>query len=60
VTLAGREIALTPKEFGILECLASDPGRVVSRPDILDQARAAHWSGPMGQDGRGRGREAPR
>jgi DNA-binding response OmpR family regulator len=47
VTLAGREIALTPKEFGILECLASDPGRVVSRQDILDQAWDAHWYGPM-------------
>ena len=47
VTLAGREIALTPKEFGILECLAADPGRVVSRQDILDQAWDAHWYGPM-------------
>ena len=47
VTVAGREIALTPKEFGILECLASDPGRVVSRQDILDQAWDAHWYGPM-------------
>ena len=47
VTLAGREIAVTPKEFGILECLASDPGRVLSRQDILDQAWDAHWYGPM-------------
>ena len=31
VTVAGREVALTPKEFDILECLAADPGRVVSR-----------------------------
>jgi DNA-binding response OmpR family regulator len=47
VTLAGRDIALTPKEFGILECLASDPGRVLTRQDILDQAWDAHWYGPM-------------
>lgn len=48
VTLAGREMALTrPKEFGILECRASDPGRVVTRQDILDQAWDAHWYGPM-------------
>jgi hypothetical protein len=32
---------------GILECLASDPGRVVSRQDILNQAWDAHWYGPM-------------
>jgi DNA-binding response OmpR family regulator len=47
VTLGSREIPVTPKEFGILECLASDPGRVVSRQDILDQAWDAHWYGPM-------------
>jgi DNA-binding response OmpR family regulator len=47
VTLAGREIALTPKEFDILECLASDPGRVATRQDILDQAWDSHWYGPM-------------
>src|ERR1700760_977633 len=27
VTVAGAEIALTPKEFDILDCLAADPGR---------------------------------
>ncbi len=46
VTVAGREIALTPKEFGILECLATDPGRVVTRQEILEQAWDAHWYGP--------------
>src|SRR6266851_3227629 len=34
VTVAGNHIAVTPKEFAILECLASDPGRVVSRQEI--------------------------
>ncbi len=47
VTVAGREVPLTPKEFGILECLASDPGRVVTRQEIMDRAWDAHWYGPM-------------
>jgi DNA-binding response OmpR family regulator len=46
VAVAGREVALTPKEFDILECLAADPGRVVSRQEILDSAWDAHWYGP--------------
>lgn len=46
VTVAGQEIQLTPKEFDILECLAADPGRVVSRQEILETAWDAHWYGP--------------
>jgi DNA-binding response OmpR family regulator len=46
VTVNGAEVALTPKEFGILECLASDPGRVQSRQDILETAWDANWYGP--------------
>jgi DNA-binding response OmpR family regulator len=46
VTVSGREVALTPKEFDILECLASDPGRVMSRQEIMDNAWGAHWYGP--------------
>src|SRR5215831_11995472 len=46
VTVAGREVALTPKEFDILECLAVDPGRVVSRQEILERAWDAHRYGP--------------
>src|SRR5215475_4033628 len=46
VTVAGREVALTPKEFDILECLALDPGRVVSRQEILERAWDAHRYGP--------------
>ena len=42
----GREVALTPKEFDILECLASDPGRVMTRQEILESAWDAHWYGP--------------
>ncbi len=46
VSVAGRDVALTPKEFDILECLAADPGRVVSRQEILESAWDAHWYGP--------------
>ena len=46
VTVHGREVALTPKEFDILECLATDPGRVMTRQEILESAWDAHWYGP--------------
>jgi DNA-binding response OmpR family regulator len=46
VTVNGREVALTPKEFDILECLAAAPGQVVSRQEILESAWDAHWYGP--------------
>src|ERR1700749_1371238 len=46
VTVHGHEVALTPKEFDILECLASDPGRVMSRQEILESAWDSHWYGP--------------
>ncbi len=46
VTVSGHEVALTPKEFDILECLAADPGRVLSRQQILESAWDAHWYGP--------------
>lgn len=46
VTVASAEIDLTPKEFDILQCLAADPGRVVTRHEILESAWDAHWYGP--------------
>jgi len=46
VSVDGRPVPLTPKEFAILECLAADPGRVVSRQQILERAWDAHWYGP--------------
>jgi DNA-binding response OmpR family regulator len=46
VTVAGQEVALTPKEFDILECLAADPGRVRGRPEILEAAWDSGWYGP--------------
>jgi DNA-binding response OmpR family regulator len=46
VTVSGAEIALTPKEFAILECLAADPGRAVSRQELFARVWDAHWYGP--------------
>src|SRR5262245_9093513 len=38
VRVGGRPIALTAKEFGILEVLAAEPGRVFTRAQIIDRA----------------------
>ncbi|MPZ26925.1 MAG: response regulator [Micromonosporaceae bacterium] len=38
VRVAGRPVALTAKEFGILEVLAAEPGRVFTRARIIDKA----------------------
>jgi DNA-binding response OmpR family regulator len=46
VTVNGHEVALTPKEFDILECLAADPGRVLTRQELLEHVWDAHWYGP--------------
>lgn len=46
VTVAGREIPLTPKEFDLLALLAEDPGAVRSREEIMDEVWDPHWYGP--------------
>jgi DNA-binding response OmpR family regulator len=46
VTVADREVALTLKEFDILECLAADPGRAVSRQELLARVWDVNWYGP--------------
>ena len=46
VTLDGAEVALTPKEFDLLALLATDPGAVCNRQDIIDQVWDPHWYGP--------------
>lgn len=46
VTVRGAEVSLTPKEFDILECLAADPGRVVTRQELLERVWDANWYGP--------------
>jgi DNA-binding response OmpR family regulator len=38
VRVAGRPVALTAKEFGILEVLAAEPGRVFTRAQLIDKA----------------------
>ncbi|MGW7294764.1 response regulator transcription factor [Streptomyces xiamenensis] len=44
VTLAGRRIAMSPKEFDLLRLLASQPGRVVTRESIMRQIWEGSWS----------------
>jgi len=38
VTVDGQAINLSPREFALLECLLRNPGRVMSRNQLLDQA----------------------
>lgn len=38
VRVAGRPVTLTAKEFGVLEVLASEPGRAFTRAQIIDRA----------------------
>ncbi len=45
VSLSGIEIALTPKEFDLLSVLASDPGAMVTRREILAEVWDPHWYG---------------
>lgn len=40
VRVAGRPVPVTAKEFGILEVLAGEPGRVFTRTEIIDRAFA--------------------
>jgi two-component system response regulator RegX3 len=46
VRVAGEEIALTPKEFDLLACLAEEPGTVVTRHELLEDVWDPHWYGP--------------
>ncbi len=46
VTVGDLPVDLTPKEFGVLAFLASDPGRVRTREEILSQVWDEHWWGP--------------
>ena len=42
----GDEVALTPKEFDILECLVADPGRAISRQALITRVWDENWYGP--------------
>ena len=46
VTTGGQEVPLTPTEFDILECLVTDPGRVVARQEIIERVWNTRWYGP--------------
>ena len=45
VTVDGDEIDLSPKEFDLLALLATDPGAVVSRKQILQDVWQTNWFG---------------
>ena len=38
VTVDGRELNLSPREFALLECFLRHPGQVMTRDQLLDQA----------------------
>jgi two-component system, OmpR family, response regulator RegX3 len=44
--VAGRDIDLTAKEFDVLVRLASEPGSVVSRRQLLEEVWDTSWYGP--------------
>jgi DNA-binding response OmpR family regulator len=45
VSVAGVEVTCTPKEYGILEFLARDPGSVITRQELLDGVWGPQWYG---------------
>lgn len=45
VTMDGVELTLTPKEFDLLAMLASEPGGVRTREEIMDEVWDPHWFG---------------
>ena len=45
VSVAGRPVALTPREFQLLGCLAGDPGRVFSRSDLIGRVWGQDFDG---------------
>jgi two-component system response regulator RegX3 len=46
VTLGDQPVNLTAKEFDLLAFLATDPGAVQSRTEILENVWDTHWYGP--------------
>jgi DNA-binding response OmpR family regulator len=44
-SVAGHELALTPKEFELLAALAGDPGAAVSRRRLLEEVWQTNWYG---------------
>jgi DNA-binding response OmpR family regulator len=46
VTLGDEDLALTPKEYGVLVALAADPGAAVERRTLLEEVWGTRWYGP--------------
>jgi DNA-binding response OmpR family regulator len=46
VTVAGREMALRPKEFDLLARLAMEPGTAVTRETLMTEVWDENWFGP--------------
>jgi len=46
VSVDGAQVTLTPREFDILVCLASDPGRVFTRREMFARVWGGNWYGP--------------
>ena len=46
VFIGSTELALTPKEFGVIALLAADVGAVVTRSSLIEQVWDEHWYGP--------------
>jgi DNA-binding response OmpR family regulator len=47
VTVKGREVALTSREFNLLSLLASNPGKVYSREELLEEIWGDDYSGDV-------------
>ena len=45
VTLSGEEVSLTPREFRLLECFMRQPGRALSREQLIEQVWGPDYSG---------------
>ena len=45
VCVNGREVALTPREFRLLECFMLQPGRALSRDQLIEQVWGADYCG---------------
>ena len=46
VHIDDEEVALTPKEFDLLACLADEPGTVITRERLRCEVWDPHWYGP--------------
>jgi two-component system phosphate regulon response regulator PhoB len=45
VCLNGNQVALTPREFRLLECFMLQPGRALSRDQLIEQVWGADYNG---------------